>query len=214
MTSATASMQPSIPRAPPHSRSTASHSTSSPKAYLRPPTAPPPYSSRRSSPSLTVSSRPTSAPASLFGYTSTIRTISPQIANFRPSTRDIVKAIAPHVLDERKTRRRSLSRTGSSSWPGKPYHPHHHDKAFRPHTRPHLQPPWSESGFTHCHAEKKELKPSPLRIAAVICWDDNGSIYSREFRCHTPCVLLVSPLAFEPNFLVQLLSFFSSLFVV
>lgn len=189
MATTTGSVQPSVPRASPHSRPTASHLTYSPKAYLRSPTAPPPCSSRLPPSSLTVSSRPASAPASLFGYTSTIRTISPQIANYRPSTRDIVKAIAPHVLDERKTRRRSLPRTGGSSCPGEPYRPHHHNGAFRPHPRPHLHPSWPQSGNVHRHAEKKELKPSPLRVAAVICWDDNGPIYLREFRLSHPFFL-------------------------
>lgn len=205
MATATASPQSSLRPATPNPRPTTSHSASSPRAALRPPTASPPTSSRHSSSSSKVSSRPASAPVSLLGYTSPVRTISPQIANFRPSTREIVKAIAPHVLDERKTRRRSPSRTGSSSWPGKPYHTvtHHHDRASRQHTRSHSNHPhhsWSE--FAHRHAEKKKLKPSPLRVVAVICRDDtcSGSIDLRESRCCFPYVLLPPPTSLRINF--------------
>ncbi|KAF9445620.1 hypothetical protein P691DRAFT_805449 [Macrolepiota fuliginosa MF-IS2] len=142
--------------------------------------SPSPSGSRYPSSLWTVSPLPAGTPASLSGYTSTIRTISPQIANFRPSARDIVKAIAPHVLDERRTRRRSSSRSSSQS--RKPYnYSHHHrnrlsDRDSQPYY-PHNT--WSEAGFACRSGRRKQLKSSPLRVAAVVCWDDNSSIYLR-----------------------------------
>lgn len=184
MAYATVVAKPPYPPPSSHCRNTSSPSAPSFHAFSTVPSSlsPSPFGSRYPSSSATVSPRPSSAPASVLGYTSTIRTISPQIANFRPSSRDIVKAIAPHVLDERRTRRRSSpSRFGHSSRPSKAYHyPHpHREQPFNQHSQ--RRPShWSESEFVY-HSGGKKLKPSPLRIAAVIRWDDNGSMHLREF---------------------------------
>ncbi|KAF8907713.1 hypothetical protein CPB84DRAFT_273925 [Gymnopilus junonius] len=91
-------------------------------------------------------------------------TTAEAIANFRPTSHEVVKGIAPHVFDERK-RRRSHPRSGSRS--PKPY--------------------WYAAG-------SGERRPSPLRGGAtVIAWDEH-SIYLGErlrFFCLVDCDSLV-----------------------
>ncbi|KAF9007864.1 hypothetical protein BDQ17DRAFT_174792 [Cyathus striatus] len=67
------------------------------------------------------------------------------IANFRPSPREIINGIAPHVFDDHRSfrRRRRPSRTPKPYW------------------------------YTQSNGG---VKSSPLRVSAVISWDDH-SIY-------------------------------------
>ncbi|PPQ73263.1 hypothetical protein CVT26_015221 [Gymnopilus dilepis] len=103
----------------------------------------PDVSSASSSSSLPSS--PPQPPAGKF-YSTTAEAI----ANFRPSSREVVRGIAPHVFDERK-RRRSHPRSRSRS--PKPY--------------------W------YTTAAGGEMRPSPLRGATVISWDEH-SIYLEQ----------------------------------
>lgn len=128
-------------------------------------------------PSLVASPKPSTS--SLLGYTSPVRTISPRISNPNPSPQEIVKAIAPHVLDARRTRRiRAPSKSGPPSRPPKPYHqlPLH----VREEASSGQQQPWSGSEVFSCMTYTKKLKPSPLR-AVVVYEDSSVSHHLREF---------------------------------
>lgn len=79
-------------------------------------------------------------------------TTAEAIANFRPSSREVVEGIAPHVFDERK-RRRSHPRSRSRS--PKPY--------------------WYA-------AASGEKRSSPLRGATVISWDEHSIYLGESFQ--------------------------------
>lgn len=182
----TSAKTPSLPVSP-YTRSTSSPLTHLSHISSRPSTSP--ICSRRPTSWVPPFSRPTTPAASLLGYTPTIRTISPQIANFRLSPRDVVKAIAPHVLDERQTRRRSPSRPGYPPKPRKTYYQQHHyrNMIFSEHAQHHYPHNlWSESGIAHnSGGKKKKLGSSPLRVATVICWDNYNeptSLRELQFR--------------------------------
>jgi hypothetical protein len=80
-------------------------------------------------------------------------TTAEAIANFKPTPREVISGIAPHVFDERK-RRRSQRRASSLS---RPY--------------------WYNELDSEAVAEKR---PSPLRETIVCAWEVEHSIYLSE----------------------------------
>ncbi|KAJ3794356.1 hypothetical protein GGU11DRAFT_845060 [Lentinula aff. detonsa] len=122
------------------------------------------------------------------------------IANFRPTPKEIINGIAPHVFDERRTRsrrRRSLSRRGSIGR-GRPssasydfYHPGlagiHGSAGYQTHSglsrrssrtfdgsipRPATAPSYSASSM--------KFGTSPLRVSAVITVEDIDTLLGAE----------------------------------
>jgi hypothetical protein len=78
-------------------------------------------------------------------------TTAEAIANFKPTHREVISGIAPHVFDERK-RRRSQRRASSLS---RPY------------------------SCNECE-QGAEKRPSPLRETSVTAWEVEHSIYLSE----------------------------------
>jgi len=78
-------------------------------------------------------------------------TTAESIANFKPTHRQVISGIAPHVFDERK-KRRSQRRASSP-----------------------LRPYWCDSD-----EPVAEKRPSPLRGTSVCAWEVEHSIYLRE----------------------------------
>ncbi|KAJ3818647.1 hypothetical protein F5880DRAFT_1617180 [Lentinula raphanica] len=111
------------------------------------------------------------------------------IANFRPTPKEIINGIAPHVFDERRTRsrrRRSLSRRGSIGR-GRPssvsydfYHPGlagiHGSAGYSAHTGPTRRSSGSSlrpaTAPYYTAAGSMKYGTSPLRISAVITVED------------------------------------------
>lgn len=73
-----------------------------------------------------------------------VSSIAAAIANFKPTPREVISGIAPHVFDERR-RRRTRRRSHSP----RPYHYGSH---------------------------KDGAKSSPLRVSAVLVWDEEESL--------------------------------------
>ncbi|KAF5356271.1 hypothetical protein D9756_004360 [Leucocoprinus leucothites] len=156
----------------PHSRPKIASSTSPAQASLTPSYSLTVSSSQLPSPLVPPSHPGTSTP--LLGYTSPIRTISPQISNLGRPSRETVKAIAPHMLGERGAQKRSSSRSKQSfSMPSKAHHQLPlNDRNERSIHKSHHQLP--EPGSVSNSGGKRKLKPSPLRVT-VVCENDSGS---------------------------------------
>ncbi|KAF9466996.1 hypothetical protein BDZ94DRAFT_1305854 [Collybia nuda] len=83
-----------------------------------------------------------------------VPSIAAAIANFKPTPREVISGIAPHVFDERRRRRRR-------------------SRSPRPH-------PYG--------LHNDGAKSSPLRVSAVIMWDDEENLIYLEQaeRCAEP----------------------------
>ncbi|KAJ3970305.1 hypothetical protein EV361DRAFT_995180 [Lentinula raphanica] len=119
------------------------------------------------------------------------------IANFRPTPKEIINGIAPHVFDERRTRsrrRRSLSRRGSIGR-GRPssvsydfYHPGlagiHGSAGYSAHTGPTRRSSGSSlrpaTAPYYTAAGSMKYGTSPLRISAVITVEDIDALLGAE----------------------------------
>ncbi|KXN83353.1 hypothetical protein AN958_01548 [Leucoagaricus sp. SymC.cos] len=156
-----------------HSRPRTAPSLSYPRTSLGPASSPVTIGSR--SPSSLVTSSLSSPSPSLLGYTSPVRTIAPQISNFRSPPQEFRKTNPTHVLRERRTGlRRSASKPEFSSRRSKAYHqqpqfPHY---VSGKHISNKERLPLLESK-TARRSSGRKLKPSPLRVTDVIWEDDN-----------------------------------------